>query len=293
MRNLLHIGEVAQLLGVTPKTIRHYQKLGLLHEAERTTSGYRLFSAQDLLRVQRVRRLQALGLSLKQIKSILGDPAREHSLREVLQALDSELATEITLLQTRRERIQSLLNETSFTSVEHLPVESPGLALAQELLADHLSRISPEMMEIEKQIWNLFDNLYWPEGYRASIEQLIRDFASQPELLSTLVSFSEQLTSLASLPEDAPEVADLLKSVLANPEIIALLQSIYANSQALTPLARPFAEAFKELLGGTLSPAQLRFYQELFDRISFNQVSPTVPDCSFNHVRDQSKDTQK
>ena len=71
MRTQLHIGEIAQLLGVTPKAIRHYQKVGLLAEPERSEAGYRLYGAQNRLRLQRIRRLQALGLSLKQIKVVL------------------------------------------------------------------------------------------------------------------------------------------------------------------------------------------------------------------------------
>ena len=40
MRTQLHIGEIAQLLGITPKAIRHYQKVGLLAEPERSEAGY-------------------------------------------------------------------------------------------------------------------------------------------------------------------------------------------------------------------------------------------------------------
>jgi len=43
MKTQLHIGEVAKLLGITPKTIRHYHKVGLLTEPQRTESGYRLY----------------------------------------------------------------------------------------------------------------------------------------------------------------------------------------------------------------------------------------------------------
>lgn len=87
-RTQLHIGEVAQLLGVTPKTIRHYQRIGLLNEPERTRAGYRLYNAQDILHLHRIKRLQSLGLSLKQIKALLGQSSDKRSLREVLQALD-------------------------------------------------------------------------------------------------------------------------------------------------------------------------------------------------------------
>lgn len=62
MRNRLTIGEAARLLGITPKAIRHYHKIGLLSEPERTASDYRLYDATALLRLQRIRRLQAMGL---------------------------------------------------------------------------------------------------------------------------------------------------------------------------------------------------------------------------------------
>jgi DNA-binding transcriptional MerR regulator len=71
MRKMLQIGEVAQLLGVTSKTIRHYHKIGLLPEPERTESGYRLYNAQDLLHLKQIRHMQEFGLSLKHIKTLL------------------------------------------------------------------------------------------------------------------------------------------------------------------------------------------------------------------------------
>ena len=52
MRELLQIGEVAKLIGVSPKTIRYYHEIGLLAEPKRTEGGYRLYMAQDLLRLQ-------------------------------------------------------------------------------------------------------------------------------------------------------------------------------------------------------------------------------------------------
>jgi DNA-binding transcriptional MerR regulator len=49
----LRIGEVARLVGVTTKTGRHYEKVGLLGEPERSEAGFRLYTADDLLRLQR------------------------------------------------------------------------------------------------------------------------------------------------------------------------------------------------------------------------------------------------
>src|SRR5438105_15404772 len=111
MSTQLHIGEVAKLLGITPKTIRHYHKVGLLAEPQRTESGYRLYSAHHLLRLQRIRRLRSLGLSLERIREILGQPDQEHeqTLRNALQSLVEELSAQILELEERRDMLKKLL----------------------------------------------------------------------------------------------------------------------------------------------------------------------------------------
>ena len=109
MRELLQIGEVAKLIGISSKTIRYYHEIGLLAEPKRTDGGYRLYTAQDLLRLQRIRRLRSLGLHLGRIKEILGetDIEQEVMLRNALQSLVEELTTQIIELEERRELLIS------------------------------------------------------------------------------------------------------------------------------------------------------------------------------------------
>ena len=58
----LSIGEVAQLAGVTTRTVRHYHAIGLLPEPQRDGSWYRRYDASDVVAVVRVVRLRALGM---------------------------------------------------------------------------------------------------------------------------------------------------------------------------------------------------------------------------------------
>lgn len=111
MREHLHIGEVARLVGISTKTIRYYHEIGLLAEPERTVSGYRLYTAQHLLRLQRIRRLRALGLSLERTRAILGDVSQEteSTLRTALQSLVEELSAQVLELEERRGFLQILL----------------------------------------------------------------------------------------------------------------------------------------------------------------------------------------
>jgi DNA-binding transcriptional MerR regulator len=69
------VGEVSRLAGVTVRTLHHYDEIGLLRPSERTTSGYRLYAAADLDRLQRVLCYRELGFGLDEITAILDDPS--------------------------------------------------------------------------------------------------------------------------------------------------------------------------------------------------------------------------
>jgi hypothetical protein len=60
LRERLRIGEVAGLVGVTTKTVRYFEKIGRLQRPERSESGYRLYAADELLEVHRIKRLRSL-----------------------------------------------------------------------------------------------------------------------------------------------------------------------------------------------------------------------------------------
>jgi DNA-binding transcriptional MerR regulator len=67
----VRIGELADAVGVNPKTIRFYEQIGLLPEPERRPSGYRDYNDDDRERLVFVRTAQRLGLPLADIKEIL------------------------------------------------------------------------------------------------------------------------------------------------------------------------------------------------------------------------------
>jgi len=104
------IGELATALGVTPKTLRHYEKIGLIPEAERTASGYRVFSADAAKRAGIVVGLRALDLSIDAIRQLL-DGTDGRSLRQrLLGILDQEVqdyALKIAVLQGRHDDLEA------------------------------------------------------------------------------------------------------------------------------------------------------------------------------------------
>jgi MerR family transcriptional regulator, repressor of the yfmOP operon len=68
----LQIGEVAERTGVTQRTLRFYEEKGLLQPPSRLDGGFRLYSEQDVVRVERIKRLQTLlGFTLADIKEMV------------------------------------------------------------------------------------------------------------------------------------------------------------------------------------------------------------------------------
>ncbi len=61
------VGDLAGRTGLSVRTLHHYDEIGLLSPSGRTGLGHRLYSAGDVLRLERIRSLRALGLSLEEI----------------------------------------------------------------------------------------------------------------------------------------------------------------------------------------------------------------------------------
>lgn len=71
-RAYLQIGEVAERTGVTQRTLRFYEEKGLLKPPSRLDGGFRLYSEDDIARVERIKRMQTLlGFSLADIKEMV------------------------------------------------------------------------------------------------------------------------------------------------------------------------------------------------------------------------------
>ncbi len=90
---LYRVGEVARLARVTVRTLHHYDAIGLLRPSERSPGGYRLYSSDDLLRLQQIHIGRALGLSLEAIRAALDDPRFDR--RAALQDQRAELTRKL------------------------------------------------------------------------------------------------------------------------------------------------------------------------------------------------------
>lgn len=110
----MRIGELAQKAGVTPRTIRYYENLGLLKPSEREGRGFRYYTEAELARLRKIDALQSLGLTLEEISSILDlffeEPTMlqgKQKLLEILQAHLNETDEKLEALTQFRSELQA------------------------------------------------------------------------------------------------------------------------------------------------------------------------------------------
>jgi len=108
------IGELAAKVGMTERTIRYYEELGLLDSVKRLDGGTRVYTDDDVRRLKFIRKLKVLGLSLQEMHELEGMYKTERSNRTVLprliELLDAHLSTvdgRISELHALRDEIRS------------------------------------------------------------------------------------------------------------------------------------------------------------------------------------------
>jgi DNA-binding transcriptional MerR regulator len=116
---VIRIGEVAERTGVTPRTIRYYEEIGLLDSSERRKGEHRLFEQADVDRLLELTRLRdLLNLSLDELKQLVEAEVARSAIRrrfeatesnaERLQLLDAALPHVDTQLELVRRRMREL-----------------------------------------------------------------------------------------------------------------------------------------------------------------------------------------
>jgi DNA-binding transcriptional MerR regulator len=127
-RETYRIGELAAKVGMTERTIRYYEELGLLESVKRLDGGTRVYAADDVRRLKFIRKLKVLGLSLQEMHELDGLYQQRRSNRTVLprliELLDVHLDTvdgRIAELQALRDEIRSYREHVAQRLLEEAP----------------------------------------------------------------------------------------------------------------------------------------------------------------------------
>ena len=112
------VKQLARLAGITPRTLHHYDAVGLLPPAALGQNGYRYYDQASALRLQQILFYRQLGFSLEQIKEILHDPDFDllQALQGHKQALQAQMERLNQLVRTVDQTIQHLRGEIEMST---------------------------------------------------------------------------------------------------------------------------------------------------------------------------------
>ncbi|MEU0083561.1 MerR family transcriptional regulator [Streptomyces sp. NPDC006274] len=219
----MRIGEIAALVGVTPRAVRHYHHLGLLPEPVRRANGYREYGIRDAVLLARVRRLTELGLGLDEVRDVVADDAGR-DLVEVLEELDEDLARQEALIHGRRTRLAVLLAQARGGE---LTAEGPVSPLLAEVFGD-MARTSaalpgpePAMAAKDRELLALLDTVA-PTPEQERLMGTMRRITEAPGAMERAYALYAALDTLADadpadprVEESARELADMLPDEVA------------------------------------------------------------------------------
>ena len=127
------VGELAKRTGLTVRTLHHYDQIGLLSPSRRTAAGHRLYSEDDVARLQQITSLRSLGFPLEEIRDVLNQGRM--SALQVVQLHADRLREQVKSQQRLVERLDAL---------------AEGLRTAETVSADQLIQTIEEITMFEK-----------------------------------------------------------------------------------------------------------------------------------------------
>lgn len=154
------VHEVAELSGVTIKTLYHYQKIGLLMPESIAENGYRYYGEKELKRLQQILFYRELDLSLENIKTALDNvPDRLNCLSE-----------QYSMLKAREQRLTDILRTLEET-IQH---EEKGVPMSEEKMFNGLNK-----KEWEEAIAGQNEHLRGKYGYEIDTSEINADAMNQ------------------------------------------------------------------------------------------------------------------
>ncbi len=110
-RKVFRSGEFAARAGVSIRTVRYYDRIGLLKPSGRSEAGQRLYSEADFARLQQIMTLKLIGLSLDEIKQVIGHELALPDLLARQKAALERQAKQLATVIERIERAQAVIDE--------------------------------------------------------------------------------------------------------------------------------------------------------------------------------------
>lgn len=229
----MKVKEVADLVGISVRTLHHYDEIGLLKPDQVTEAGYRVYSQENLETLQQILFFRELGFPLKKIKEILKSPSfdrlkalelQHQMLLEKQRRLDRMITTIEKTIQHVKGEID-MTNEEKFKGFDfsHNPYEQEARELWGDKAVDEANEKVKKMTDFDKEKFNeIFQKL-------AAIRHLAPD---SKEAQEGIKEWYDYLNKIANYP----------------PEVFKGLGQMYVDDERFTKNIDHFGEGLAKFM---------------------------------------------
>ncbi len=231
------IGEVANLLGITPKTIRHYHAIGLLSEPDRDANQYRLYGMAQIEQLQHIIQLKRFGLSLEQIQIVVKADYPDDVIRILLRQHAATLRDEIARLEHQLSLTKDFLDAQvplSDQDKRSKPVYSSMTALSQAI-KPRAGGVSDILLEVEGIVLGKLDQFDWQENYEWFWYNAGKHFIETLQDEGMLIFWMERYLALATMESDDLQGSAWLQELRQSPVRRMLARSLLPALPPIMP----------------------------------------------------------
>ncbi|MEZ4669747.1 MAG: MerR family transcriptional regulator [Anaerolineae bacterium] len=247
---LYRIGEFASKAGVTVRTIRYYDRIGLLQPSARSESNQRLYTEMDFARLLQILTLKLIGLSLDNISRILaGDAASIYDLLDRQKAALKNKAQQLLSMVQAIEKAQSVLDHSSdldldqFVNIIKAITVNDQAQWFSQFISHEQKKILVESSYVKELDGQHQDGWDWKLLFRDVIMNMDRD-VHDPDLQSLVVRWDLLMKQYLSLDNNAE--ADAFAAAL-NRAFAQIDQS--PDIRDTTVAIREWAETLRDVAG--------------------------------------------
>lgn len=228
------VKEVSKIAGVSIRTLRYYDEIGLLKPTEVTDAGYRLYDGKALERLQEIMFFKELEIPLEDIKNIMDNPDYDR---------EQALLAQKTLLEQKRNRLNGIIELISdvMKGVNTMSFEAFSDAEVQKILDHTLECMTKEYLEEQIQQYGSL------EKYR---ESLALGFANEQAMADVFKWYGSKEKAMEAIMQSTGNVEELKPTQDENTEIYKLFMKakesgdVTVEKEAVERLAKNYKEMF-------------------------------------------------
>jgi DNA-binding transcriptional MerR regulator len=197
------VKDVSQITGVSIRTLRYYDEIGLLKPTEFSDAGYRLYDDKALERLQEIMFFKELEIPLEDIKKIMDNPNYDK---------EQVLFTQKTLLEQKRDRLNGIIELITdvMKGVNTMSFEAFDNEEIQKILDHTLECMSKESLEEQLQKYGNIEN------YR---EHLASGFSNQQAFADVFKWYGGKEKAMDAIMQSTGNTAELKREQEENAEI--------------------------------------------------------------------------